>query len=316
MPSLIDLTGKRFGKLIVLKKADKKIQNRPAWVCQCDCGNTKIIAGDCLRKGDTKSCGCLSSELASKRKKIDMPIGSKWGKWIILEEDPQKKNGYYYYICKCECGNIKSVSGHSLRSGESTSCGKCLRKTIIGKKFGLLTILNINEEKTTDKNIYVDCLCECGNKTTVCYSNLTRKESNTVSCGCLNQSYGEYKVNQLLTQYNIKYVQHKTFDTCRFEATNRCAIFDFYVDNKYIIEIDGKQHFYKSCEFYAGGFEEGRKHDLYKNQWCRNNNIPLIRIPFNQINKLTITDLLLETSTFILKGDDQYFSQFQTAPSV
>lgn len=309
MPKLIDLTNQRFGKLVVLKRAEKNISNRPAWVCQCDCGNVKIISGHSLKLG-TQSCGCYVKEKLKEIKKIDMPIGSKWGHWTVLQENGQDEYGYYHYLCQCDCGTIKTVSGHSLRNGDSTSCGLCLRNSIIGKKFGLLTIIGINEEQTDSKNLYVDCLCECGNKATVMYGNLKREEKGTKSCGCLKQSYGEYRVNQLLSQFNIPYKQYKTFDDCRFKDTNRKAIFDFYVNNQYIIEVDGKQHFYKSCEFYPGGFEETREHDIFKNNWCKEKNIPIIRIPFNKINSLTITDLLLETSNFILKGDDSYFTQF------
>lgn len=43
MGKLIDLTNKRFGKLIVLEKSKNKINNRPAWICQCDCGQFLIL---------------------------------------------------------------------------------------------------------------------------------------------------------------------------------------------------------------------------------------------------------------------------------
>ena len=62
MGKLIDLTNKRFGKLTVLEKSKNKINNRPAWICQCDCGQIKEISGKLLREGQTKSCGCLVKE--------------------------------------------------------------------------------------------------------------------------------------------------------------------------------------------------------------------------------------------------------------
>ena len=66
MHNIEDLTGKKFGRLLVLERA----QNRNGavyWKCQCDCGTIKEIRGCHLRSGGTKSCGCLSKELASKR---------------------------------------------------------------------------------------------------------------------------------------------------------------------------------------------------------------------------------------------------------
>jgi len=53
-----DLTGKRVGKLVVLRYAYTK-KSCAYWECQCDCGQRKIVKAECLQKGDTKSCGCL-----------------------------------------------------------------------------------------------------------------------------------------------------------------------------------------------------------------------------------------------------------------
>lgn len=61
---LIDLTGKRFGRLTVLNRAENNGKNT-TWVCKCDCGNVTIIRGASLRKGLTNSCGCLRKETAT-----------------------------------------------------------------------------------------------------------------------------------------------------------------------------------------------------------------------------------------------------------
>ena len=56
---LIDLTGKRFGRLVVIERHPMNSkQNKPRWVCICDCGNTTIVGGCELRSGNTSSCGC------------------------------------------------------------------------------------------------------------------------------------------------------------------------------------------------------------------------------------------------------------------
>lgn len=61
MGKINDLTGQRFGKIIVIKRAyDHKKNDRYCyWLCQCDCGKEKIIKGKNLRNGSTKSCGCI-----------------------------------------------------------------------------------------------------------------------------------------------------------------------------------------------------------------------------------------------------------------
>ena len=61
----IDLTGQRFGKLLVIGEKGR-INEQVAWECQCDCGNTTVVRSSDLRSGDTKSCGCLRKELHTK----------------------------------------------------------------------------------------------------------------------------------------------------------------------------------------------------------------------------------------------------------
>lgn len=62
MSELIDLTGKKFGKLTVICRVENNKHGQPQWKCVCDCGNETIVVGQKLRKGITKSCGCLVYE--------------------------------------------------------------------------------------------------------------------------------------------------------------------------------------------------------------------------------------------------------------
>lgn len=59
---IIDLSGKRFGKLVVLHQhSEKSKSGRICWVCICDCGTIRVIQGNNLQSGNSKSCGCESS---------------------------------------------------------------------------------------------------------------------------------------------------------------------------------------------------------------------------------------------------------------
>jgi hypothetical protein len=60
-------------------------------------------------------------------RKIDI-VGKEIGRWTILSEEPKTKR-YIEYVCKCQCGNIKTVCGLSLKSGKSRSCG-CINREI------------------------------------------------------------------------------------------------------------------------------------------------------------------------------------------
>lgn len=62
MGKLVDLTGKRFGRLTVIEQAGRTKNGRVKWKCICDCGKEAIVAGSCLTSGHTKSCGCLQPQ--------------------------------------------------------------------------------------------------------------------------------------------------------------------------------------------------------------------------------------------------------------
>ena len=64
---MIDLTGQKFTRLLVLKRAGKDKGGNALWLCRCDCGVEKIIYGLSLKCGETKSCGCWKRDLTRKR---------------------------------------------------------------------------------------------------------------------------------------------------------------------------------------------------------------------------------------------------------
>lgn len=68
MGKLIDLTGQRFGRLVVAGRANNDNQGKPQWQCQCDCGQFVIVRGEKLRYGLTQSCGCLHNEQLGERR--------------------------------------------------------------------------------------------------------------------------------------------------------------------------------------------------------------------------------------------------------
>jgi len=70
MSKVIDLTNKQFGRLKVIKRVENDKDGNTQWLCQCNCdGKEIIVLGSSLRKGNTKSCGCLKIEKALESKK-------------------------------------------------------------------------------------------------------------------------------------------------------------------------------------------------------------------------------------------------------
>lgn len=105
---LIDLTGQRFGRLVVLARADDG-ERAPRWRCRCDCGSTAEVIGNNLRRGFTSSCGCFSKESASSRfgkhwQAHRTPEYDCWAGIIQRCENPNNPGYPYYggrgiYIC-------------------------------------------------------------------------------------------------------------------------------------------------------------------------------------------------------------------------
>ena len=62
MPTAIDITGHRFGRLVVLGRQGRTANGKALWLCQCDCGNTSIVQGCNLRSGNSNSCRCYHHE--------------------------------------------------------------------------------------------------------------------------------------------------------------------------------------------------------------------------------------------------------------
>lgn len=65
MSTIIDLTGQRFGRLVVVELAGRDRFSRTTWRCRCDCGVHKILRSNSLRTGHIVSCGCLHDEKAA-----------------------------------------------------------------------------------------------------------------------------------------------------------------------------------------------------------------------------------------------------------
>ena len=292
-----DLTGMRFGNLTVIKEAPSNSSTK--WECKCDCGNITIVFANNLLKGNhTTSCGCKKFSRYD-----DDLIGRVFNRLTVLEKSDKICATGSMWVCQCKCGNIITVSRNHLVTGHTNSCG-CFRKDQTslansakiptGTHFGKLTV--IKEAYKKNLQTYWECKCECGNVVYVPTAKLN--SGHTQSCGCLS-SQGELKISTIFNEKGIDFTTQQSFDSCRYEDSTRPPRFDFYVKNNYLIEYDGQQHFYPIDHF--GGdkqFVIQQQRDEYKNQWCKENNIPLIRIPYTKLDTLCIEDLMLETTQF------------------
>lgn len=189
-------------------------------------------------------------------------------------------------------GMITKVWYDNNKKGKNVENPKTTEIDLTGLVFGKWTVLSKSDERSSNGNIRWLCKCECGVKRTVDSAALRNKTS--MSCGNhSNVSKGNAKITELLTKANIPFETEKIFPTCK---DKKYLPFDFFVNNSYLIEYDGIQHFDPKTKF---NYEYVHCHDVLKSIWCKENNIPLIRIPYTHYEQLTINDLLLTSSDFI-----------------
>lgn len=126
MGRLIDLTGQRFGRLVVIERdydypREHQLVNKKAyWKCQCDCGKLKTVQGISLRNGEISSCGC---------KKVHNDLeGQKFHKLTALYPTDLRSGESVVWRCLCDCGNECNVSRSNLIFSKVMSCG-CLKKS-------------------------------------------------------------------------------------------------------------------------------------------------------------------------------------------
>ena len=282
------------------------------WLFKCDCGNfiCRLISST-RGSGRVQSCGCYRKQQLDKKY-----IGKKFNRLTVIERDDDYKiinniKSYYpYYKCKCDCGNYVTVRSNTLAAGEVKSCG-CLKKEqeeynlvhgfnfidLTGQVFYWLTVIK-RTGTTKDGDTLWDCLCKCGHKVTVRRSSL--RNGKAKSCGCLKMSFGELKIKEILEKNNIEYYFDYPYFKDLINDKNGILRYDFVLikDNKpfRLIEFDGTQH-YKSVDYFGGErkFKEQQENDKIKNEYAQKMNLPLIRIPYDKVNQITLENLFNDT---------------------
>jgi|GEM_PF-464541 len=205
MGSFIDLTGERFGHWLVLSKDEANTKKNVYWICRCDCGTIRSVAGTSLRGGISVSCGCEKDKKTSIRTRTNVEdmSGRRFGMWTVLRQDlsdqSTSKRGARW-ICRCDCGRIKSVLGYALRDGRTTSCG-CNRQSRVidlsGQRFGMLTVIKQDYENPLDRaGAQWFCKCDCGTVVSVPSGRL--RSGQTQSCGCSRYDRVEYEKRNLI----------------------------------------------------------------------------------------------------------------------
>lgn len=230
--NLIDLTGKRFGRLIVLNRdANKGIQ--PTWRCICDCGNEVVVQGCNLRDGATRSCGCYMRDRSREVNLIDI-TGNKYNYLTVMSraENIGKEPAWN---CLCECGNMTIVTGSNLKSENIISCGCANRSKGEMRIAEYLKSRNIQFE---EQKRFADCIDKdmlpfdfyLPNSNTICEFDGRHHMMPIDFAGRGNQwAEKEFEKIQLHDAIKDKYCQENGINLIRipyFEYTNITEILD------------------------------------------------------------------------------------------
>ena len=301
MGKFTDETGNEYFYWTVISRA-QSADTTAMWNCICRCGNTGVVSGTALRSGKSKSCGCFSSELAKSRRSSKL-IGKKYNMLTVVDFGYQDKKHNLVWKCLCECGNTTYATSYELQSGHKKSCGclqkyvagHCNLKDLVGRRFTKLLVKERCGSTENGQALWL-CQCDCGNsKITTTVSLL---HGRTKSCGCLKSS-GEQIIQAWLEENNIEFEREYRFEDCRYIEP---LPFDFYIKSKNTcIEYDGVQH-YKESRMYSErlNLEERQRNDSIKSNYCKNNNICLVRIPYwekDNIESILSDWLFLNTET-------------------
>lgn len=249
-------------------------------------------------------------------KLIDL-TGQDFGYWHVIERAPNNAQGRGMWKCICTaCGKEKVVDEGHLRRGNSTNCG-CIRmekmrqsriKDETGKTYGYLYVNRqaTNEEKPRQdkQGIYWVCTCtKCGKENVIVLGDYLRN-GDTQSCGCL-VSKNESKIDTMLSSLGLNFKRQWYFKDLKPNFLGDYPRFDFAIFNQeqllYLIEYDGQQHFNERHA--RDSYDRIREVDLLKNKYCFENNIPLIRIPYDE--EYNISDLQITTTHFLLTPDNE-----------
>lgn len=268
-----DLTGQRFGMLVVLKQADEEYNS---FICKCDCGNEITVTRGHLINGSIKSCGCLKSTNMKKTQRnaffdgtaiyaikngkanknnstgvkgvCFLPAQNKYMAYLTIK----KKNinlGYYDTLEEAKQTRLRAEKKYFLPIIRKYFANKKtqVRKSYVGQKFGMLTIL---EELGSNK---IRCRCDCGNEKIITKSTVIN--GGAKSCGCLRASS--------MRKISISHKQEKIVS---------------YVGKKFnhltIIDELGKGKVIAKCD--CGNIIEAKKYNIIDGQKkrCNDKNCP------------------------------------------
>ncbi|GAE32435.1 AP2 domain-containing protein [Alkalihalobacillus hemicellulosilyticus] len=166
MGKALDLTGKKFGRLTVIKREGSNKHKQAIWKCLCECGNETMVVASKLKSGYTQSCGCLQKERTSEAS--------------IIHGHSRKSPEYKIWatmLQRCDNQNYKDYEYYGGRGIRVCDCWKSFEKFIVdmgNRPSSNHTIERIDNDKDYNKS---NCVWE--NRTVQSRNQRLRKDNTT-----------------------------------------------------------------------------------------------------------------------------------------
>lgn len=241
----------------------------------------------------------MAKKLDEQWKKLEDSCKSMGYKLISTKEEYSGSKEQIYYECPkhgiqhSAYGNI--INGHGCYNCAreyTTNLQRNAPKKLINyiSKTNNNTLLNPEDYIKSDV-ANLEIMCGLCNQNTFITS-FTNYKNGVNRCETCRKSMSRYEleIRNILDKYNIKYKSEKTFKDCKDKGL---LPFDFYLyDYNTCIEFDGEQHYNINYDITMKApdpklaFETRQKHDKIKTEYCNNNGIGLIRIPYWKKNHI------------------------------
>jgi hypothetical protein len=271
------------------------------------CGHIRSQSFYIFKNAKTHLCAKCAGGIGYNKDDILKIIEQKGYKYIGNFEKEYKTNeskisiedtfGYKYYVSVSGIRASKKIR----KNGKISSLFKFdvsniytienIKKEIENNELNYI-LLNDNYIDAKNKSLNLKCL-SCGTEWFTKWNNI----QNGKGCPYCNISKGENKILKVLKNKNINFLKNYFFADCK-DILN--LTFDFYLpDINICIEYQGKQH-YESIDFFGGykSFEKQKIHDNIKKEYCKNNNIKLIEIPYWDYKN--IEDILIKKLSLLI----------------
>ena len=105
--SIVDITNKRFGRLVAIEQTEERAGGCVKWLCRCDCGNIAVVSSSSLNRANTRSCGCLERELTKVRAKETIKKAHRHN----VENDNKEKTRLSMLDVKVSKKNTSGIKG-------------------------------------------------------------------------------------------------------------------------------------------------------------------------------------------------------------